>query len=155
MFKKMIDDWRQANEVMDKVLKELCDPSKWIYDNDITYKHVDSDLIIKWGYDNSYGGGSNSHWIEKPVYISIPFRHRKRFKECIHKIKNRGDSNTNMSFLNQYLDGEYIIKGIKVIENKSIAFWLEEQGIYDWYMYDNTIWFKNEEDIMAYKLRWE
>ncbi len=154
MFKKMINDWRQANEVMDKVLKKLSNPSQWVYDNSITYKHLDSDLSIVWGYESSYSDGGDVYRIETPVYIRIPRRYRNKFEPYISKIGNR-HTNDTMSFLNEYLDGEYIIKGIKVKENKSVSFWLEEQGIYDWYMYSNIIWFKNEEDVMAYKLRWE
>lgn len=150
----MIDDWRQKNEVMDKVLKELSVPSKWVYDNKILYKHLDSDLSITWGYESSYGDGGNVYRIESPVCIRIPFRYRSKFEIYINQIGNR-HTNDSMSFLNEYLDGEYII-GIKIDSNNrsEAAMWLEEQGIHDWYMSYSKIWFKKEEDVMAYKLRW-
>ena len=72
MFKKMKEKWHEESEVMDKVLKELNDLSKWIYDNNVTYKHVDSDLVIKWGYMAPIKMKISLSTIYNPVHRSIP-----------------------------------------------------------------------------------
>jgi len=156
MFEKFKNRRRQENELMEKVLSKLSDTSKWIYDNKNLYKHIGSELTITWGYDRD-------DFVKKisfPASTSIPMRYRKKIEKQLQQISIHNNTNDDIVFLNQYLDGEYIFN-IKIKDNdkSKISLWLNEQGIHKWYIactgnWDYRIWFKQEEDAMAFKLKW-
>lgn len=148
--------WREQNSIMERVLNSLQDTSEWVFDDKYTYKHISSDLSIDWGTEHSWGDCDEVRRISKPSYMRIPFRYRSKFKKKLNEIQNRRGATNNTEFLDQYLKGDFIM-GFKVDypDQQKISIWLEEQQIYDFYFTSELLWFKNREDIMAYKLKWE
>ena len=68
------------NDTMDKILQKLSNTPRW-YNTGTNYKHLDSDLVIKYGFDFD-----DARCISEPVYHNIPYRYKKSFNKTIEKI---------------------------------------------------------------------
>lgn len=156
MFKKYLEKRKQENEVMEKILVLLDDINKWTIDR-ITYTHTDVDFAIYWGTEwLGFGGGVTLYRsIIKPVRMEIPNRYRKKIKQKLDCIIDRDFKDDDLSFLSNFLDGEYCASFPIGRDNRSeITIWLNEQNIDGWYIANDLMWFNKEEDAMAVKLRW-
>ncbi len=155
MFKK----YRQKRKIQDEIIKKLItnleETNNWIKESRINYKYKDTDLIIQWGEVGGYDSVATYRQICSPDYMNIPRRHRKQIKALLIKIDNRDNHSNTLSFLNNYLNNEFVCKLEFNTDKKSeMSIWLQEGGIFDYYIRGKIIWFKNEEDAMAFKLRW-
>lgn len=154
MFKK-IDI---QNEIMDKLLEKLKDTNKW-YKHKFTYELEDSDLTIDWGEEADMMGTITIHReISEPIYMKIPLRYRRQVGRLLKKIdhRNLGGGMDRLEFLNDYLDGyyQYNTKISNRVTLSEMTMWMIDEGITEYAVIDSTLWFKNEEDAMAFKLRW-
>lgn len=142
------------NDTMDKILQKLSNTSRWYKVKYIEeYKHLDSGVVIRHDYD--FGGVK---YIKEPVYYNIPFRYRKQFQKALKKIEfDHANNYSNLLFLNQYVNDVYVCcftTNTRINESDKILIWLTEQSIKQWYSEGRQIWFKNEEDAVAFKLKW-
>lgn len=155
MFAKIRRHFRTQNEIMEKLLEKLANTNSWIK-SDIVYRFDDSDLEIKWGWESGYDTGNYVYEIISPTYMKIPIRYRSEVKIYINKINHREGCRTNrLDFLNQYLSGEYCYsQSIKDGSLSEMTIWLTDEGIAEYNVINDKIWFKNESDAMAFKLRW-
>lgn len=155
MFAKLVKYFRTQNEIMEKLLVKLSDTNNWVR-YDITYKLKNSDLEIGWGTAYGYESVTEVREIRNPRHMRIPVRYRRKVQLLINKIMIReGCRTTGLDFLNQYLSGEYCYS--LSIEKESLSertIWLMEEGIVEYDIVDEKIWFKNESDAMAFKLKW-
>ena len=113
-------------------------------------------MEINWGWESGYDTGENVYEIILPTYMKIPWRYRSKVKTYISKINRREGCRTNrLEFLNQYLNGEYCCsQPIKDGILSEMTIWLTNEGIVEYDVIGDAIWFKNESDAMAFKLRW-
>lgn len=154
MASKWIEQWRLKNETMRKLIGQLEVSTDWIYDGEVEYTHNESDIIIKWGKKYNYDSSTTYRRVINPVRIRIPFRFRKEIGKKIRVIYDRHTKPSgDVAFFNDYMDGLYT-QQIKITgEQKSkITAWMLTNGIYEWHIIGNVIWFKNEEDAVAVKL---
>ena len=152
MYKKT----EMQNEVMDKLLEKLKDTNKWTKKN-FRYKLIDSDLVIDWGEEADMMGTITIHRkISAPVYMRIPFRYRSRVSRLLEKIDHRnfGAGMDRLEFLNDYLSGHYRYKKTISGDLSEMTMWMVDEGINEYAVIDGIIWFKNEADAMAFKLKW-
>lgn len=155
MFRKFIERRKLINEVMAKLLKHLDTPNAWIFNGNREYKHTETDIIIEWGYECTYGGDYTHRSIIKPIHYEIPRRYRRAIGTRINAIKNRDRSPDDLVFFNEYMNGAYTQRlSINEKKKSEITIWMIENKITEWHIISNVIWFKNEEDAMATKLRW-
>lgn len=156
MFEKYKQKRKTRDEIIKKLIAKLEETNNWTKEPESKYQYKDSDLAIQWGTEFHYDSSTTHRKICSPDVVAIPWRFRKRVKELVIKIDNRDDHSDTLSFLNDYLDGEYVCK-VKLDTNKKseMSIWLQEEGIFGYYMKEETIWFKNESDAVGFKLRWE
>lgn len=156
MFKEFMDRRRLDDEVMLKLLKHLDIPNAWIYNGERKYKHIDTDIVIEWGYEGGYGGDGTTHRrIIKPIHHIIPRRFKRAIGTRLDVIKNRDRSPNDLLFFNEYMDGSYTQQiEIKSQKKSEITIWMIENKITEWHIIGEVVWFKNEEDAMATKLMW-
>lgn len=157
----MFEKYKQKRKIRDEIIKKLIakleETNAWTkLPSEAKYQYKDSDLIVWWGIECHYDSYTTHREICDPDYMKIPKRFRRQIQGSIIKIDNRDNHGDKLSFLNDYLDGEYVCK-VKLDTNKKseMSIWLQEEGIFDYYIKEETIWFKNEEDAVGFKLRWE
>lgn len=154
----MFEKTEMQNKIMDKLLEKLKETNKWTK-NEFTYKLEDSDLVIDWGEEFEIMGTITIHRkISKPTYMKIPLRYRRQVGRLLKKIdhRNLGGGMDRLEFLNDYLDGYYRYK-TKIANRMDLSemtMWMVDEGITEYAVIDTTLWFKNEEDAMAFKLKW-
>lgn len=156
----MFEKYKQKRKVQDEIIKKLIakleETNNWTkQSSEAKYQYKDSDLIVWWGTEFHYDSTTVHRDICSPDYMKIPMRFRKQIGTLIIKIDARDSHGNTLSFLNDYLDGEYMCK-LKINKDKKseMSVWLQEEGIFDYYVKDETIWFKNEADAVGFKLRW-
>ena len=157
----MFEKYKQKRKIQDEIIKKLIakleETNNWTkQSSEAKYQYRDSDLIIWWGTECHYDSYTTHRDICSPDYMKIPMRFRKQIGTLIIKIDARDSHGDTLSFLNDYLDGGYVCK-IKFDKNKKseMSIWLQEEGIFDYYIKGELIWFKTEADAMGFKLRWE
>lgn len=156
MFEKYKQKCKIQNEIIKKLIAKLEETNKWTKKPEGKYQYEDSDLCIKWYTEHHYDSSTIYRQICSPDCMSIPRRHRKQIKMFLIKIDNRDDHGDTLSFLSDYLDGGYTCKTKFDTNRKSeMSIWLQEEGIFDYYINNETIWFKDEADAVGFKLRWE
>lgn len=156
----MFEKYKQKRKIQDEVIKKLIskleETNNWIKKSEARYEYKDSDLAIRWGTVYHYDSYTTCREICDPDYMKVPKRFRKRIQECVTKIDDRDNHGDTLSFLNDYIGGEYMCKTKFDTSKKSkMSIWLQEEGIFDYYIKEETIWFKNESDAVGFKLRWE
>lgn len=155
MFEKYKQKQKIQDEIFKKLIAKLEETNDWIKKPESKYQYRDSDLVVQWGIEHHYDSSTTHREICSPDYMKIPIRFRKQIKGLIIKIDNRDNHGDTLSFLNDYLDGGYISKVEFNTDKKSeMSIWLQEEGIFDYYVKDEIIWFKDEEDAVGFKLRW-
>lgn len=155
----MFEKYKQKRIIQDEIVKKLIvkleETNNWIKEPEAEYRYKDTDLIVKWGITHGYKTTHIYRKIVSPERMKIPSRFRKHVRELIEKIDNRDNHGDRLSFLNDYLAGEYECKLTFNTDKKSeMSIWLQEEGIFDYYIKDEIIWFKKESDAVAFKLRW-
>jgi len=155
MFEKYKQRRKIQDEIIEKLVAKLEETNNWTKEPDVDYRYKDTDLIVRWGRVYHYESSTKHRSICNPDYMQIPRRYRKQIQTYITKIDNRDDHGDTLSFLNDYLSGEYRYK-VKFDTNKKseMSIWLQEEDIFDYYVNGETIWFKNESDAVGFKLRW-
>jgi len=155
MFEKYKQKQKIQDEIFKKLIAKLEKTNDWIKKPESKYQYRDSDLVVQWGIEYHYDSSTTHREICSPDYVKIPIRFRKQIKGLIIKIDNRDNHGDTLSFLNDYLDGGYMSKVEFNTDKKSeMSIWLQEEGIFDYYVKDKIIWFKDEEDAVGFKLRW-
>ncbi len=155
MFKKYKQKCKIQDEIVKKLIAKLEETNNWIKKPESKYQYRDSDLVVQWGIEYHYESSTTHREICDPDYMKIPKRFRKQIKALLIKIDQRDDHGDTLSFLNDYLSGEYRYKVKFDTDKKSeMSIWLQEEGIFDYYIKDELIWFKTDADAVGFKLRW-
>jgi len=155
----MFEKYKQKRKIQDEIIKKLIaklkETNNWIKQPESKYRYKDSDLIIQWGIEYMYDYTTTYRQIYSPDRMTIPRRFRKQIYVYITKIDKRDNHGDTLSFLNDYLNDEYSYK-VKFDTNKKseMSIWIQEEGIFDYYIKGEKIWFKKEGDAVAFKLRW-
>ena len=156
MFEKYKQRRKIQDEVIEKLIAKLEETNNWTQNTaEVKYHYKDSDLAIKWGTEYHYGSSTTYRQICSPDRMIIPRRFRKQIRALLTKIDRRDDHGNTLSFLNDYLSGEYTYKVKFDTSKKSeMSIWLQEEDIFDYYVKGEIIWFKTDADAVAFKLRW-
>lgn len=156
----MFEKYKQKRKIQDEIVKKLIakleETNNWTKEPDVNYRYKDTDLIVRWGTTCSYDSSTKHRSIFRPDYMRIPIRHRKQIQLLITKINSRDNHSDTLSFLNDYLDDEFMYKvNIDTNKKSEMSIWLQEEGIFDYYIKGEIIWFKDEAYAVGFKLRWE
>ena len=157
----MFEKYKQKRQIQDEIIKKLIakleETNNWTkQSSEAKYQYKNSDLIVWWGIEGHYDSSTTHRNICSPDDMKIPMRFRKQIGTLIIKIDTIDDHGDTLSFLNDYIGDEYVCK-LKIDTNKKseMSIWLQEEGIFDYYIKGETIWFKDEADAVGFKLRWE
>lgn len=156
----MFEKYKQRRKIQDEIIKKLVakleETNNWTqHPTECQYRYKDSDLAIKWGIEYHYESYTTHRRICSPDHMNIPRRFRKQIQAFLTKIDQRDDHGDTLSFLNDYLSDEYVYKVKFDTSKKSeMSIWLQEEGIFDYYIKGELIWFKTDADAVAFKLRW-
>jgi len=155
----MFEKYKQRRKIQDEIIRKLVaklkETNNWIKEPDVDYRYKDTDLIVRWGNTYSYDHYVKHRSICSPDYMGVPRRYRKQIQTYITKINDRDNHGDTLSFLNDYLSGGYTCKtNFNTNKKSEMSIWLQEEGIFDYYVNGETIWFKNESDAVAFKLMW-
>lgn len=152
----MFEKRKKQDEIMEKLLTQLADTNLWVIDG-LYYRFKDSALTIKWGEEYGYDSCTKYREINQPASMTIPIRYRSKVQQLLNKIEYRdlGGGVDQLEFLNEYLSGQYRYNmQIDKKDLSEMAIWMFDEGITEYTVIGTLIWFKNEEDGMASKLRW-
>ena len=155
MFEKYKQKCKIQDEITGKLIAKLEETNNWTQKPESKYQYKDSDLVVRWGREYHYESSTLYRQICSPDHMNIPKRFRKQIQALLTKIDQRDDHGDTLSFLNDYLSGEYTYKVKFDTSKKSeMSIWLQEEGIFDYYIKGELIWFKTDADAVAFKLRW-